>query len=255
MRLMDDSIRMRRADFWTSLIFFGIAAGMIGSAMTMPLKDSCAGVQNAWYVSPALLPLLIAGGLLILATTLLCNAIRTGGARAALTSLGKWAEAGTEATARMLVSIVIIAGYVYGLIPRVDYVIATALFLQVFIAAFYVGRKDVMRLQTTVYLLVAIPAVLADLFGLYPQPGTTPRYALDLAVLLIMAWLGVVTWRRLVPDPIGRRRFAITIAVSITVALLTSVSFKFGLLVPLPAEGPVVRAMETVAIALRQLGT
>jgi uncharacterized membrane protein YhaH (DUF805 family) len=251
---MDDLLRMRRADFWTSLIFFGIAAGMIGSAMTMPLKESFAGVQNAWYVSPALLPLMIAAGLLILATTLLCNAIRTGGAAAALASLGRWAEASRDATVRMLVSIAIIAGYVFGLIPRVDYVIATALFLQVFIAAFYVGRKEIMRLQTASFLLLVAPAFLADLLGVYPSPGTAPRYALDLIVLLIAFGLGLVTWRRLAPDPIGRRRFAITTTVSIVVALLTSVSFKFGLLVPLPAEGPVVRAMETVAIALRKLG-
>ena len=251
---MDDLLRMRRADFWTSLIFFGIAAGMIGSAMTMPLKESFAGVQNAWYVSPALLPLMIAGGLLILATTLLCNAIRTGGASAAFASLGRWAEASRDAAARMLVSIAMITGYVFGLIPRVDYVIATALFLQVFIAAFYVGRKEIMRLQTASFLLVVAPAFVADLFGVYPSPGTAPRYGLDLIVLLIGFGLGLVTWRRLAPDPIGRRRFAITIAVSIVVALLTSVSFKFGLLVPLPAEGPVVRAMETVAIALRKLG-
>ena len=250
---MDDPIRMRRADFWTSLVFFGIAAGMIGSAMTMPLKESFAGVQNAWYVSPALLPLMIAGGLLILATTLLCNAIRTGGASAAFASLGRWAEASRDAAARMLVSIAMITGYVFGLIPRVDYVIATALFLQVFIAAFYVGRKEIMRLQTASFVLVVAPAFVAALFGVYPSPGTAPRYGLDLIVLLIGFWVGQ-TWRRLAPDPIGRRRFAITIAVSIVVALLTSVSFKFGLLVPLPAEGPVVRAMETVVIALRKLG-
>jgi hypothetical protein len=251
---MDDPIRMRKADFWTSLIFFGIVAGMIGSAMTMPLKDSFAGVQNAWYVSPALLPLMIAGGLFILATALLVNAIRTGGARAALASLGNWAEAGKGATARMLVSIAIIAGYVYGLIPRVDYVVTTALFLQVFIAAFYVDRKEVMRLQTAVYLFVAIPAFLADLVGVYPPPGTPVRYSLDVIVLVVLGWLGAVTWRRLASDADGRHRFAVTMAVSVTVALLTSVSFKFGLLVPLPAEGPVVRAMETVALALRRLG-
>jgi hypothetical protein len=251
---MDDPIRMRKADFWTSLVFFGIAAGMIGSAMTMPLRESFAGVQNAWYVSPALLPLMIAGGILILATTLLCNAIRTGGARAALASLGRWAEASRDATARMLVSIAMIAGYVFGLIPRVDYVIATALFLQVFIAAFYVGRKEIMRLQTASFLLLIVPAFLADLLGIYPSPGTAPRYALDLIVLLIGLGIGFVTWRRIAPDPVGRRRYTITIAVSIVVALFTSVSFKFGLLVPLPAEGPVVRAMETVAIALRNLG-
>jgi hypothetical protein len=251
---MDDLLRMRRADFWTSLIFFGIAAGMIGSAMTMPLKESFAGVQNTWYVSPALFPLMIAGGLLILAVILLRNAIRTGGARAALASLGCWAEADGKATTRMLAAIGIVTGYVFGLIPRVDYVIATTLFLQAFIATFYVGRTEIMRYQIATFLFVATAAFLCDLLGLYPSPGTPPRFALDLIALLVTVGLALLSWRRLAPVVIARRRFAITIAVSLAVALLTSVSFKFGLLVPLPAEGVVVRAMETVYVTLRALG-
>lgn len=253
-RSMDNPLRMRRADFWTSLIFFGIAAGMIGSAMTMPLKESFAGVQNAWYVSPALFPLMIAGALLILATVLLCNSIRTGGAQAALAAIGRRASGDGDAMARMLTSIAIIAAYVYGLIPRVDYVIATALFLQVFIAAFYIGRKEIMRLHTLAVLLVAIPAFLADLFRFYPMPGALSRYLLDLLVLVVTVGLALVTWRRLASDAVSRRRFAAVLAISAIVALLTSLSFKFGLLVPLPAEGAVVRVLEVFVLALRKLG-
>jgi hypothetical protein len=197
---------------------------------------------------------MIAGGLLVLATALYCNAIRTGGARAAIAAIHGRAAVEGDAATRMLSSIAIIAGYVYGLIPRVDYVIATALFLQVFIAAFYIGRKDIMRLQTVVFLLAATPALLADLLRSYPMPGTTLRYFLDLAVLLIAVWLGVATWRRLGTDATARRRFFVVIAVSVVVAFLTSVSFKFGLLVPLPAEGVAVRALEAIVLALRKLG-
>lgn len=251
---MDALSRIRKADFWTSLILFGIAAGMIGSAMTMPLKESFAGVQNAWYVSPALFPLMIAGALLILATVLLCNSIRTGGAQAALAAIRRRAPGDGDATARMLTSIAIIAAYVYGLIPRVDYVIATALFLQVFIAAFYIGRKEIMRLQTRAFLLVAFPAFLTDLFRFYPTPGTLSRYLLDLLVLVVTIGLALVTWRRLASDTVSRRRFSAVLATSAVVALLTGVSFKFGLLVPLPAEGAAVRALEAIVLALRKLG-
>ncbi len=251
---MDSQTRMRRADFWTSLVFFAIAIGMIGSAMTMPLKESFAGVQNVWYVSPALLPLMIAAGLLILATTLLRNAVRTGGARAALASLGRWAEADGDATARMLAAIAIIVGYVYGLIPRIDYVVATTLFLLVFIGAFYLGRKDIMRFQAVLFLAVGAAALAADLLGVYPSPGTTPRYALDLIVLLGTAGLALATWRQLASDAVLRRRLGVTVAVSVAVALVTSASFKFGLLVPLPAEGAVVRLLEEIQLMLRALG-
>ena len=251
---MDEQIRMRKADFWTSLVFFGLAVAMIGSAMTMPLKESFAGVQNAWYVSPALLPLMIAGGLLILATALLLNAIRTGGARAALASLGRWVEADGDATARMLAAIAIIAGYVYGLIPRVDYAVATTLFLLVFIAAFYLGRKEIMVFLTGAFGAIAVPPFLADLFGLYPAPGTSGRYALDGVVAAACLALCLVTVRRLAGDPGARRRFLVTVLISLVVSLVTSVSFKFGLLVPLPAEGAVIRVLEAIHVALRTLG-
>jgi len=251
---MDSQIRMRKADFWTSLVFFGLAMAMIGSAMTMPLKESFAGVQNVWYVSPALLPLMIAGGLLVLATALLRNAIRTGGARAALASLGRSGVADGDATARMLAAIAIIVGYVYGLIPRVDYAVATTLFLLVFIAAFYLGRKEIMVFLTGAFGAIAVPLFLADLVGLYPAPGTSGRYALDGVVVALGLALCVVTVRRLAGDAGARRRFLVTGLISLVVSLVTSVSFKFGLLVPLPAEGAVIRALETIHIALRTLG-
>jgi hypothetical protein len=254
MRTMGDLLRMRKADFWTSLVFFALAAGMIGSALTMPLKESFAGVQNAWYVSPALLPLAIATGLLLLATTLLTNAIRTGGARAALASLKRRASADRDATERMLAAIAIIAGYVYGLIPRVDYFIATLLFLQVFIAAFYLGQRETRVFLTAAFLIISVPAFVADLFGRYPAPGTLGRDALDGIVLVVCAMLCLATLRRLAGDVLGRRRFLVTMGISVVVSLLTSVSFKFGLLVPLPAEGAVIRALEAIQIALRTLG-
>lgn len=252
---MDSQTRMRRADFWTSLVFFAIAIGMIGSAMTMPLRESFAGVQNVWYVSPALLPLMIAGGLLILATMLLRNAVRTGGARAALASLGRWVEADNDATARMLAAIAIIAGYVYGLIPRVDYAVATTLFLLVFISAFYLGRKRLMVFLTGAFGAIAAPPFLADLAGLYPAPGTVGRYAMDGGVLALGLALCAVTLRRLRGDAVARRRFLATVLISLVVSLVTSVSFKFGLLVPLPVEGAVIRALEAIQIGLRTLGT
>jgi hypothetical protein len=111
-----------------------------------------------------------------------------------------------------------------------------------------------MRLQTLALLLVAVPAILADLLRFYPLPGTPSRYLLDLVVLLVTICLGLLTWRRLSSDTVARRRFALVVMVSVVVALLTGMSFKFGLLVPLPAEGAAVRALEAIVLALRKLG-
>jgi hypothetical protein len=226
---------------------------MIASAMTMPLRESFAGVQNAWYVSPALLPLIIACGLLILATALMVNAVRTGGAATALASVLHRTASSDGAGERMLAAILIVAGYVYGLIPRVDYLVATALFLQVFIAGFYLARRDVLRQQTGVFLACAVPAILAELAGRYPGPATPGRYVLDGVALLVFVGLWLVTRQRVRPDAVLRRRLTAAVVVSVVVSILTGVAFKFGLLVPLPAEGAVVRVLETIELALRPL--
>jgi hypothetical protein len=250
---MDPTLQMRKADFWTSLVFFAIALGMIGSGLGMPLKESFAGVQNAWYVSPALLPLALAGCLLILAAALLANAVRTGGAAAALAALRGRSAADRTPGVRMLAAVLILAGYVYGLIPRVDYLVATALFLLVFIGGFYLGRPDIMRLLTAGFLGLAVPACLADLLGRYPPPGSAGRSLLDGAALLLFVGLSLATRLAVGEDAAARRRLAITVTVSLAVSLLTSVAFKFGLLVPLPAEGAVIRVLEAIEIALRPL--
>ena len=57
---------LRKADFWTSLVLLALAAGMLVETLTYPLEGSYAGVRNAWYVSPALLPLIVALTLIVL---------------------------------------------------------------------------------------------------------------------------------------------------------------------------------------------
>ena len=58
---MKDKAGLRKADFWTSILLFALGVAMIGGATTFPMKDSYGGVQNVWYVSPALFPLLVEG--------------------------------------------------------------------------------------------------------------------------------------------------------------------------------------------------
>ncbi|HSP25129.1 MAG TPA: hypothetical protein VLQ65_08145, partial [Saliniramus sp.] len=88
-------LRLRKADFWTALVILAIGVFMMIEALGYPLEGSYAGVRNVWYVSPALFPLMVAGMLVLLAGYLLINAIRAGGARAALVELaeGAWGTA------------------------------------------------------------------------------------------------------------------------------------------------------------------
>lgn len=75
-----DKRELRRADFITSIIFIVFGIWVIEEALKMPLRESYAGVQNVWYVSPALFPLIIGTFITLFGIMLLANAVRTGGA-------------------------------------------------------------------------------------------------------------------------------------------------------------------------------
>jgi hypothetical protein len=80
MVVMMQGEKLRRADFVTSILLLSFGVWMLGETFTMPMRDTFGGVQNVWYVSPALFPLIISAGLLLLGTVLLLHAIRSGGA-------------------------------------------------------------------------------------------------------------------------------------------------------------------------------
>jgi hypothetical protein len=67
---------LRKADFFSSLpiILFGLF--VCSQAFRMPMKDSWGGVQNVWYVSPALFPLIIGTVLVALGLLLLSTVVR-----------------------------------------------------------------------------------------------------------------------------------------------------------------------------------
>jgi hypothetical protein len=53
---MMDKDKLRKADIFSGSIIMLFGLWIISQALQMPMKDSWGGVQNVWYVSPALLP-------------------------------------------------------------------------------------------------------------------------------------------------------------------------------------------------------
>ena len=63
---MMDKDKLRKADIFSGSLIILLGLFIISQAVQMPMKDSWGGVQNVWFVSPALFPLLV-GGMLVLA--------------------------------------------------------------------------------------------------------------------------------------------------------------------------------------------
>lgn len=243
---------LRKADFWTGLVLATVALAMIGEALTFPLRGTYAGVQNAWYVSPALFPLIVGGMLLLLSVGLVGKALQD---YRRLHPDGRLASIGTGALAARSGDAVLIAGllaaYIVGLVPRTDFVIATSLFLLVFMGVYTLSSRAgraFLVLGLTVPAAVAFGVAVA---GTWPAPRSLGQQIADAWLLgvLVVAMLGLVAFAR--GDE--RRRVVPVLATATGAALVLGVVFKFGLIVPLPREGLAVLLMETAANRLSGL--
>ncbi len=243
---------LRRADVWTGLVLAIVAAAMVAQALTFPLEGTYAGVKNAWYVSPALFPLMVGGMLFVLSVGLVGNGIRE--ARR-LSPTGRFFGGGSHAAAgqggNALLVASLLAFFIVGLVPRVDFVIATALYLVVFMGV-YAIKSPVGRGLLIACLGVSATAVFAmALAGAWP-PSRSPGQLDADAVLCAVLVLAIVVFVGFARGAEHKRRVPV-VASAIGTAVILSAVFKYGLLVPLPREGLGVAAMNAVADGLAQL--
>ena len=244
-----DREHLRRTDLWTGLGLAAVAVAMLIGASRFPISASYGGVRNVWYVSPALFPLIVGVGILVLSLVLVATAARSlgrGGLRQAL-SLPE-ASFGPRHQ-RFAMIVVAIVGFVYAMVPAVDFFLATALFLLVFMAAFHLPDGRGLLPNLYVYSMLVAMTVVWRLVGLGGTTGLT--HGLDILTLAGLAGGIWINWRITAGDPTGRKRLRHVLwMVAVTPALLC-VLFRYGLLVPLPHEGLVINLMEAARYALR----
>ena len=67
---MIEKDKLRKADVYSGAIIFLFGLWVVLQALKMPMKDSWGGVQNVWYVSPALFPLFVGSMIMLLGALL-----------------------------------------------------------------------------------------------------------------------------------------------------------------------------------------
>jgi hypothetical protein len=130
--------KLRHADVVTAVLLMLLSLAVMIGAGQMPLRGTYGGVVNVWYVSPAALPFVIGMGLFLMALHLLRFAIDEGGHRGILRFFGARARTlrGNTPVHRMLGVVLLLGIYVYGLIGRIDYYLASILYLVAFMALY-----------------------------------------------------------------------------------------------------------------------
>ncbi|WP_108659185.1 hypothetical protein [Acuticoccus kandeliae] len=242
---------LRKADAWTSGVLAIIAILMIAKATTFPLEGNYAGVKNAWYVSPALFPLIVGGFLFVLSMALMAKAVSdyrrlSGGSILAIPFAAAW----TKGQDVIIVGL-LLTGYIVGLVPRIDFVAATAIFLIVFMFAYLLPTQGQRYGLVAAFSAGAALVFLVSLVT-WPPVGSDGQKTIDLVVWALAA-VAAVFGIAVSSGPLRRRAVQATVT-SLVTALFLSAAFKYFLLVPLPKEGWTIGLMDAVRSAIRAWG-
>jgi len=244
--------KLRKADVFSGTLVVLLGVFIVAMALQMPMKDSYGGVQNVWYVSPALFPILVGGMLVILGGLLMKTALMTIGLAGvhqvmkylfSSDFLGFLKKQDTLRFYGIVLNLIIL---VFLLVPRVDFFLAATIFLLIFFFMFYCGTDT---LLTSLIFFTLGGALFFCLFTLTPLAeianSVTP-FAADILIILMIIGLLVFGARQVKNTPDLRKKFRLSIIIGFIAPMTIGIIFKYFLLVPMPFEGIVVSMLDGV---------
>ena len=140
---MIDKDKLRKADVFSGTLIVLLGFVIISQALKMPMKDSYAGVQNVWYVSPALFPMLVGAMITLLGLLLVRTAIKSVG-KARIQQVFDYFRSPdfneflkAHTTIRFYGIVLTLFVFVYLLVPRIDLFLCPNLILLIFFFILY----------------------------------------------------------------------------------------------------------------------
>lgn len=249
---MMEKKQLRKADIFSGSIIFLLGLWIISQALKMPMKDSWGGVQNVWFVSPALFPLLVGAMIMLLGGLLTRTALKEVGLKAFGGSL-RWLVSPelmnylkTAALMRFYAMVVLFFSYIYLNIPRIDFFLCSVLFLVVFINMFYLDNETVLKKMLFFYLVGTALFILFFVFGISQAMQSRLPYTGDwLMIIFIIACC--IYPRTLIRNQPGlRKKYRLSLMLAFAAPFIVGALFKYFLLVPMPTEGLVVMGMDAL---------
>lgn len=249
---MMDKDKLRKADIFSGSFIFLFGLWIISQALKMPMKDSWGGVQNVWFVSPALFPLFVGAMIALLGGALMRTALKTVGF-SELRLVLRWLGSAdlvrflkTAPVMRFYAVAVLFFSFVYLNIPRIDFFLCSVLFLVVFISMFYFDDDGLLKKMlffylsgTAVFVIYFSSGVSAILESTLPHPG-------DWLTLIFIFSYCTFTWKLIRDNPVQRKKYRTSLSLAVIAPFLIGPVFKYLLLVPMPTEGLVVVLLDAV---------
>ncbi len=242
--------KLRKADIYSGLVIFLFGLFIVLMASEMPMKDSWGGVQNVWYVSPALFPLLVGGVIMLLGALLTRTALKLAGIKA-LAETVRWFGSRklfefliSDSVIRFYAITVLFVSLVYLTLPRIDFFLSAILFLTVFITMFYFDDDQLLKKLFYFYLAGVGLLIVYFASGLDAAIGRSVPFAGDiLAICFILAYC-IYAWTLIRSRPPLRKKFRTSLIVALAAPFVIGPIFKYFLLVPMPTEGLIVAVLD-----------
>ncbi|RDV29143.1 tripartite tricarboxylate transporter TctB family protein [Alteromonas aestuariivivens] len=229
-------------DFKVALVLLAVAVALLVHTLGFPMSGSYGGVDNQWFVSPALFPLLVCGLLVICSGMLLYKATRKQGFRGFGELRGWLGDWRNERIKDRWYVIGLLLVYVYVYIPSTDFYLASVVFLLSLTSRFYYPMVNGLSRSSTLHLVLAL-CLIAVKLNVNVSEDThwlsinydedAIRYS-DLSML--MALMCLLTLSVCFPQNKDRKRAVIQVLVVLLVPLLLVCTFNFLLYVPMPVE-------------------
>ncbi len=244
--------KLRKADVFSGALFFLFGLWIISQALKMPMKDSWGGVQNVWYVSPALFPLFVGGIIAILGLLLCRTALKEIGLKAFKETL-RWLASrelfsflNSLPNLRFYTIAVLFLSFIYLNIPRIDFFLGALLFLVVFISSFYFDDAVLLKKLFFFYLAGIVVLTLFFILGLNRSLGKAIPFPADILTAAFIIAYCVYAWRLIRGNPDLRKKFRTALIVAFSAPFLVGTIFKYFLLVPMPHEGLIVAMLDYI---------
>ena len=244
--------KLRKADVYSGIVIFLFGAWIVWQASKMPMKDSWGGVQNVWFVSPALFPLFVGGMIMLLGLLLVRTALKTIGMKAFGETL-QWLFSknllqflNTVSILRFYAIAVLFLAFVFLNIPRIDFFLSAVLFLSVFITMFYFDEAELLKKLFFFYLTGTVFFIFYFAVGLDGWLSPILPFAKDILTLAFILGYCLYAWRLIRSSPLLRKKYRTGLIVAVVSPFVVGVIFKYFLLVPMPAEGMVVALLDAI---------
>ena len=233
---MIEKDRIRGFDIVSGILFIFFGLWILLEALKMPLTETYGSAKNAWYVSPALFPLIIGGGIILISILIVMHAVKNEGL-AQLMRKGGEKTLLSEKNIRYLCILLPLFSLVYVMLKRIDFIQSSMFFLFFTVFVFYIDKMSVMKKTLLYYLAIVLFCILLSVTGVLQVWNTKYPYLIDVISLALFILLCLGAWFQISSSDVYRKRFKIVLAVSIGVPFFLAVVFRFLLRIPLPREG------------------